>query len=158
MQMHSVTDATLPSTSIAGFAGRVLRGEVPPPPIARDLGFDLVSLAPGQAVVEYSVDLERHANPMGTLHGGILCDLADLAMGIAYGGTLQENESFTTVELTTNFLRPVREGTLTATAHVVHAGRSLGLIECDVHDDRGRLVARVKSTCMTQRGARAAGR
>lgn len=144
--------------AIRSYAARVLRGEVSPPPIAQSLGFELVSLAPGQAVVEYAVDLARHANPMGTLHGGVLCDLADLAMGVVYGGTLQEDESFTTVELTTNFLRPVWGGTLTATARLVHGGRSLGLIECDITDERGRLVARAKSTCMTLRGPQAAGR
>jgi uncharacterized protein (TIGR00369 family) len=157
-QMQQAVTTPAETNALGHYAARVLRGEVPPPPIARTLGFVLVSLAPGYAVVEYEVDLEQHANPMGTLHGGVLCDLADLAMGVAYGGTLGEGESFTTVELTTNFLRPVRGGTLTATGRLVHAGRSLGLVECDVTDERGRLVARAKSTCMTLRGAQAAGR
>ncbi|HZU78017.1 MAG TPA: PaaI family thioesterase [Dehalococcoidia bacterium] len=139
--------------AIASYAARVLRGEVPPPPIAQTLGLELVSVTAGQAVVAYRVDLGRHANPMGTLHGGVLCDLADLAMGIAYGSTLLEDESFTTAELALNFLRPAREGTLTAVARLVHAGRTLGLVECDVIDERGRLVARAKSTCMTLRKA-----
>ncbi len=144
--------------ALAGYAARVLRGEVQPPPIVRTLGFTLVSLAPGNAVVEYEVDLDQHANPMGTLHGGIVCDLADLAMGVVYGGTLQEGESFTTVELALNFLRPVWRGTLTANARLVSAGHTVGLVECDVTDENGRLVARAKSTLMTLRGARAAGR
>jgi uncharacterized protein (TIGR00369 family) len=49
----------------------------------------------------------QHANPMGTLHGGILCDLADAAMGIAYASTLEEGESFTTLELKINFFKPI---------------------------------------------------
>jgi len=156
--MQQAAIKTRAADPMGSYATRVFRGEVPPPPIAQTLGLGLVSLAPGQAVAEYRVDLERHANPMGTVHGGVLCDLADLAMGVVYGGTLQEGESFTTVELTINFLRPVFGGTLRATARLVHGGRSLGLIECDIMDERGRLVARAKSTCMTLRGPQAAGR
>lgn len=146
------------ATEVRTFAERVLRGETPAPPIARTLGFALVSCSPGEAVIEYRANIAQHANPMGALHGGILGDLADLAMGIAYGGTLQDGESLATVELTTNFLRPVFGGLLTATARLVHGGRSLGLVECDIRDERGRLVARAKSTLMTLRGGQAAGR
>jgi uncharacterized protein (TIGR00369 family) len=137
---------------------RVPRGELPRPPIARTLGLTLVALEPGRAVVALEVDPERHANPMGTLHGGVLCDLADLAMGAACAATLRAGESLATVELTMNFLRPVWEGRLTATARLVQAGRSLGLVECDVTDEGGRLVARAKSTFMTLRGEQADGR
>lgn len=49
----------------------------------------------------------RHANPMGTLHGGVLCDIADAAMGMAYASTLEEGETFGTLELKINFLKPV---------------------------------------------------
>ena len=124
-----------------------LRGERPPPPIARLLGFTLKSVEPGHAVFEMRAD-ERHHNPMGTLHGGVYCDLADLAMGYAYASTLGEGETFTTIELKINFLRPVRRGTLTAEARVVKAGGTLGYVECDVKDEAGKLVARAASTCM----------
>ncbi|MFQ5771237.1 MAG: PaaI family thioesterase, partial [bacterium] len=50
---------------------------------------------------------KQHANPMGTLHGGVLCDIADAAMGMAYASTLEQGESFTTLELKINFLKPV---------------------------------------------------
>jgi uncharacterized protein (TIGR00369 family) len=96
---------------------------------------------------------ERHHNPMGTLHGGIYCDLADAAMGYAYAATLAEGETFTTVELKINFFRPVRQGKLTAEARVVKAGSTLGYVECDVTDQTGRLVARAASTCMKLREA-----
>ena len=95
---------------------------------------------------------------MGTVHGGILCDLADAAMGFAYASTLQQDETFTTLELKINFLRPVWHTRLTATANVVQRGRTVGLVECDVRDAEGRLVARASSTCMTLRGAQAQGR
>ena len=95
---------------------------------------------------------------MGTLHGGIMCDLADAAMGFAYASTLQSDESFTTLELKINFLRPVWKTRLTASARVVHRGRTVGLVECDVTDAEGRLVARASSMCMTLRDAQAEGR
>jgi uncharacterized protein (TIGR00369 family) len=95
---------------------------------------------------------------MGTLRGGALCDLADAAMGIAYRGILTEGETFTTIELKINFLRPVWDAKLRAQATVVHAGKVVGLIECDILDERDRLVARASSTCMTLRGRLAEGR
>jgi uncharacterized protein (TIGR00369 family) len=133
--------------TILEFAERILRGEAAPPPIALLLGLALKAIEPGLAVFEMEVD-ERHHNPMGTLHGGIYCDLADAAMGYAYASTLTETETFTTVELKINFFRPVRMGKLTAEARVVKAGSTLGYVECDVKDASGKLVARAASTCM----------
>jgi uncharacterized protein (TIGR00369 family) len=130
----------------------MVRGEVPPPPIGRLLGFVLKAIEPGHAVFEMEVD-ERHHNPMSTLHGGIYCDLADAAMGYAYAATLGEGESFTTVELKINFFRPMLKGKLTAEARVVKAGRTLGYVECDVKDQTGQLMARAASTCMKLRGS-----
>jgi len=69
-------------------AGAILDGRAPIPPIAQLIGFRLLGIEPGQAVFELQVDLSRHANPMGSLHGGILCDLADAAMGFAFASTL----------------------------------------------------------------------
>ena len=171
MTKYSAAAAVLESTSLGSTAldpvalgsvapiasGRPKRRAAMPPPVASLIGFTLLSIEPGRAVIELVAD-ERHANPMGTVHGGILCDIADAAMGIAYAGTLAEGESFTTVELKINFLRPVWRGRLVATGHVVHGGRTTGLVECDVHDEEGRLVARASSTCMTLRGAMANGR
>jgi uncharacterized protein (TIGR00369 family) len=126
---------------------KLMQGEMTPPPIARLLGFNAKSIEAGHAIFEMEVD-ERHHNPMGTLHGGVYCDLADAAMGIAFAATLGKGETFTTIELKINFLRAVRKGRLTAEANVVKAGSTLGYIECDVRDQDGRLVARAASTCM----------
>ena len=136
---------------------RVHRGDAPPPPVADLIGFTLEDVEPGRAVVRLDAG-PRHANPMGTVHGGILCDIADAAMGIAYAATLDEGETFTTLELKINFLKPVRTGRLTATGRLVKGGRTVGLTECDVVDDKDRLVARASSTCMTLRGEQAVGR
>src|SRR5438034_11119785 len=136
--------------TITELAQKMLRGEEPSPPIGRLLGFALKAIEPGRAVFEMEVD-ERHHNPMGTLHGGVYCDLADAAMGYAYAATLGQGETFTTIELKINFLRAVRKATLTAEARVVKAGSTLGYVECEVTDQSGALVARASSTCMKLR-------
>ena len=131
----------------------MLRGDVAPPPVAELLGLRLVSVADGEVVFELDVRPE-HANPMGTIQGGVICALADAAMGLAYASRLEDGESFTTLELKTNYLRQVRDGTLVATGRVVHAGRTVGLTSCDVVDGEGRKVAYATSTCMTLREPR----
>jgi uncharacterized protein (TIGR00369 family) len=150
--------ATAETVDLGALSRAILDGRAPPPPIARLIGFRPSAAEPGRAVFELDTDLKRHANPMGTVHGGILCDLADAAMGFAYAGTLQEGETFTTLEMKINFLRPVWQTRLSATANVVQRGRTIGLVDCDVTDAEGRLVARASSTCMTLRGAQAEGR
>jgi uncharacterized protein (TIGR00369 family) len=79
-------------------------------------------------------------------------------MGLAYASRLQDGESFTTLELKINFLKPVWRARLQAVANVTKMGRTIGLVECEIHDDKGALVAKVSSTCMTLRGEAAAGR
>jgi uncharacterized protein (TIGR00369 family) len=128
-----------------------------PPPIAELLGLELVSGADGEAVMEMDAR-EEHTNPMGTIQGGVLCALADGAMGWAYVSQLGEGESFTTLELKINYLRPFWTGKLVATGRVVHCGRTVGLVECEIVDDQGRLIAHATSTCLTLRGEAAAGR
>src|SRR5438477_9902795 len=125
----------------------IIRGEAPPPPIAKLIGFNLISVKPGEAVVEFQAT-EAHANPMGTLHGGILCDIADAAMGIAYASNLNEGESFTTLELKINFLKPVWTAKLVAEGRVVKRGRTVGLTDCNIYDEQRKLVAFCTSTCM----------
>jgi uncharacterized protein (TIGR00369 family) len=128
-----------------------------PAPIGKLLGLKLLQAENGMAVVEFVAD-ERHANPMGTLTGGISSLIADVAMGFAYSTTIAADESFTAVDLKINFLRPVWKATLRANARVIHAGKHVGLVECDILDERQRLVARASSTCMTLRGQLAEGR
>jgi len=144
-------------TKMLDLTEAIARGDASPPPIDQLIGFDLVSVKPGEALVEFQAT-EAHANPMGTLHGGVLCDVADAAMGIAYSSNLDEGESFTTLELKINFLKPIWNARLLATGRVVKQGRTVGFVECDITDEKGSLVARATSTCMTLRGEEAQGR
>lgn len=125
--------------------------------IAKLLGMTLLFVEPEHAIITMEAGPQM-ANPMGTLHGGVLCDLADGAMGTAWATGLREGETFSTVELKINYFRPVWKATLTAEARVVRRGRTLGYIECDIRDEAGHLIAKSGSTCMTLRGERAAGR
>jgi len=104
-------------------------------PIGKLLGLMIRSSGAGRATVDFEAS-GRYANPMGTLHGGVLADLADAAMGVAYRSTLAEGDTFTTIELKINFLRPVWNAKLRAQARMVRAGKVVGLIECDAFDER----------------------
>jgi len=136
---------------------QLLRGEVAPPPVAGLIGLALVSCAEGEAVVELVAE-GQHTNPMGTVQGGILAAVADAAMGWAYMTLLADGESYTTLEMKINFLKPVWTGRLSGRARVRKAGRTVGLVECDVLDEADRPVAYAVGTCMTLRGEGATGR
>lgn len=126
-------------------------------PVARLIGFEAKEIADGRATVVL-VAGPQHANPMGTLHGGILCDIADAAMGMAFASTLAPEESFTTVELKINFFRPIWQAQLRAEGTVVQRGRTIGYVECEITDEENRLVAKAASTCTVLRGQKSAGR
>ncbi|HEY8491426.1 MAG TPA: PaaI family thioesterase [Dehalococcoidia bacterium] len=135
----------------------LMRGEAPSTPVAELVGFRLTAVEPGRALMVLDAGT-RHATLLGTVHGGIIGALADAAMAMAYASTLGEGETFTTLEFKINFLRPVWQARLTAEGRLVQGGRTVGLTECAIRDDRGRLVAQATGTCMTLRGDQAAGR
>jgi uncharacterized protein (TIGR00369 family) len=136
---------------------KILTGELPQPPIGQLLGFRLTELQEGMAVFEMESS-ERLFNPMGTLHGGVLCDLADAAMATAFATTLADNESMTTLDLKINFLKPVWNAKLRAVAKMIKRGSTIGLIECHVYDEKNSLVAHATSSCMALRGEKSKGR
>jgi uncharacterized protein (TIGR00369 family) len=126
-------------------------------PIAELIGFGVDEIGGGRAVGSLRTG-PQHANPMGTLHGGVLCDLTDAAMGMAFVSTLAADESFTTMALSINFFRPVWQTVLRAEARVVNRGKNVGYLECDVTDQDARLVAKATSTCLVLRGEHAKAR
>jgi len=126
-------------------------------PIGALIGFRVDDIKDGRAVASLSAG-PQHANPMGTLHGGVLCDIADAAMGMAFASTLAPDESFTTMSLSINFFRPVWRTLLRAEARVVNRGKNVGYVECDVTDQEGKQVAKASSTCCVLRGEHAKAR
>jgi uncharacterized protein (TIGR00369 family) len=130
-----------------------------PPPVAATVGFEVVSVERDAAVFSLDIQQQKHANPMGTVHGGILVDLADAAMGLACASRLERGESFTTIELKINYFRPVISGRVEAHAKVVNASKTVVYLESDiVFADSGKLVAKTNSSCLILRGEQAKGR
>ena len=130
-------------------ARRMIAGEGPPAPIASLLGFTLTAIEPGRARIELAAD-HRHANPMGTPHGGVLCDIADAAMGMAYAATLEEGETFTTLELKIQYQRAItlETGRVRAEGKLVTLGRRVAFAEGRLVDLSGRLHASATSTLL----------
>jgi uncharacterized protein (TIGR00369 family) len=129
-----------------------------PFPIMTTLGLRLIDVGEGRASFEMEAKTEVHSNPMGTLHGGVLCDLADAAIGTAHFTTIAEGESFTSIDLQINFFRPVWNDRIRADAKPVHRGRTISRYVCDITRADGKLVAQVMSTILTLRGEAAQGR
>lgn len=131
---------------LSQFVEKWLAGELELAPITKLLGVRPVSLGDGEARIELTAGEHLH-NAMGTVHGGVLCDLADVAMGAALATVTVDGESFTTLQLQMSYFLPVVEGRLSAHARVVRRGRGTAHLECDLEDGEGRLVARATSVC-----------
>jgi uncharacterized protein (TIGR00369 family) len=125
----------------------MIDGKLPVPPIADLIGIRLTNIGEGAVTMEMDAS-KKHWNPMKTLHGGVLCDIADAAMGTSFFTTLDEGERYTTVDLSVKFLSSVVEGKIIAHAYVVRRGRHLGYMECELRDADGALVAKANSSCM----------
>ena len=123
--------------------------ELPAPPIAELVGFELAEVGEGYA--SFVLDpAERHYNPLGTVHGGIAATLLDSAMGCAVHTTLGEDERYTTLELKVNFVRAITEATgrIAASGNVIHRGGRIATAEARLSDEDGRLLAHGTSTCL----------
>jgi uncharacterized protein (TIGR00369 family) len=125
------------------------RGELPLPPIAETLGLGRFGGEVGSIHVEL-VPEQRHYNPLGSVHGGVLSTLLDTAAGCSVHSTLAPGEGYTSLDLTVKFLRPatVESRLLRATGSVLHRGRRTALAEASLVDAEGRLVAHATSSCM----------
>ncbi len=129
-----------------------------PTPISLTLGIGLVEAGTGTATVKIDASKEIHGNQQGTVHGGLICELADAAIGTAHSTTIAEGESFTSIELKINFYRPVFNSVLLATAKPLQSGNTISHYICEVTRDDGKVVAIVTSTVMTLKGDKALGR
>jgi uncharacterized protein (TIGR00369 family) len=130
-------------------------GEIPPPPIAVLLGMTIEEIEEGRAVFGAEPD-EYHYNPIGVVHGSLAATLLDSAMGCAVQSTLPAGTGYTTLELKTNFVRPMtREtGPVLCEATVVHAGSRIATAEGRVFvAETGKLIAHGTTTCIVLNGA-----
>ena len=127
--------------------------KIPPPPIARTLGFRLVEAERAHALFECE-PAEFHYNPIGTVHAGLAMTLMDSAMGLAFVTTLDEPVAWTTLEVKANFTRPmtVDTGTVRCTGSVIHAGRRVATTDARIEDTDGKLFAHATSTILVVGG------
>ena len=124
-------------------------GELPAPPIAHLMQFDIVDLAEGR--VEFRCVLDESVyNPIGVVHGGLVCTLLDTVAGCAVHTTLPQGTAYTSIELKVNYLRAVHasSGPLTAVGTVVKPGRRVAFAEGEVRDAAGRVVATASSSLL----------
>ena len=124
-------------------------GVLPPPPIAMLMQFDIRALEEGR--VEFGCTLDESVyNPIGVVHGGLVCTLLDTVAGCAVHTTLPQCLAYTSIELKVNYLRPVHatSGPLTAIGRVVKPGRRVAFAEGEVLDAAGRTVATASSSLL----------
>jgi uncharacterized protein (TIGR00369 family) len=123
--------------------------ELPPPPMARLMQFDLVDVEPGKVVVTCEPDASMY-NPNGTIHGGLVCTVLDSVAGLALHSTLPAGKGYTSIEIKVNYLKPVRldAGPLSATGTVVKSGARVGFTEGVVTDASGKVVATATGTLL----------
>lgn len=127
----------------------MIDGTLPAPPVMHMLGMDDMSAEDGRVVVHLTPQ-EFHYNPLGTVHGGVLSTVLDTAAGCAVHSTLPSGVGYTSLDLSTRFLRPVTvaSGRLRCEGTVVSAGRRTALAEAKLFDATDRLVAHATSTCL----------
>lgn len=103
----------------------------------------------GRVVVQLRAQ-EFHYNPLGSMHGGVIAMLLDTAAGCAVHSTLEVGQGYTSLDLTTKFLRPVTvdSGLLTCEGTVIQRGRRTALAQATLADEQGRTVAHATSSCM----------
>lgn len=127
----------------------IMSGQLPPPPIAAHFDFGLVAVGPGDVTFVCTPD-ESAYNPIGLVHGGLVCTLLDSVTGCAVQSTLPAGVGYTSIEIKVSYLRPVHghTGELRARGWVTKPGRRVAFAEGDVRDSDGKVVATASSTCL----------
>lgn len=131
------------------FLQGMIDGTVPPPPIAASLGFTIVSVAPGRAEFQLEPQ-EYHFNPLGLVHGGVLCTLLDTVVGCAVHTTLESGWGYTSIDINVTYLRPVTmtTGTLTGVGTLTKGGRRVSFAAGEIRDAAGALIASATSSML----------
>ena len=122
----------------------------PASPAIKTLGIRIVKLEDGRALMEMDVSEKLH-NLSGTMHGGIMGDIADAAMGVALATTLGPDDEFTTVEFKISFLRPHVKGLLRAEGSLAKRGRRIAFTEATLTNAENQVIAKTTGTCLLTR-------
>jgi uncharacterized protein (TIGR00369 family) len=150
VEFHDPTVTAVGGAQLSGLGHlqAMLAGTLPPPPIAQLMGFGPTEVEQGRVVFTCTPDHSVY-NPIGVVHGGLVCALLDSVCGCAVQTTLPQGQGYTSVEIKVSYLRPVRAGdVLTAVGTVVKPGRRVAFSEGEVRDGEGRTVATATSTCL----------
>jgi uncharacterized protein (TIGR00369 family) len=141
--------AQIPTMSGMAYIRALIDGTVAPPPIAELMRMTLIDADVGTATFTCEPD-ESHYNPIGPVHGGLVCTLLDSAVGCAVQTTLPQGKGYTSVEIKVNYLRPVHAhtGTLTCVGTVTKPGSRIAFAEAAVTGADGRLLATASSTLL----------
>jgi len=147
----SVTETQIDLAALDGFEQlrAFFDGRLPAAPIADTIGLENFGGEPGRIHVEL-VPEQRHYNPIGSVHGGVMATLLDTAAACSVHSSLAPGERYTSLDLTVKFLRPVTtdSGRLRCEGSVIQRGRRTALAEAQLYDAQRRLVAHATSTCM----------
>ena len=148
-QYGVVSPEVLTSYDGLGFLSAMIAGRIPNPPMSEVLGFHLAEVEYGRAVFE-GLPEYRHYNPIGTVHGGFAMTLLDSALGCAVFSTLLKGDTWTTLEIKVNLVRPLTKdtGLVRAEGRIVHRGRTVATAEGDLKDGAGKLYAHATTTTM----------
>jgi len=126
---------------------RIIREKFQTNHFPKSLGIELDSIEHGSATLSLNVG-KQHLQLAGVMHGGAIATLIDTAVAFAIVGASQLGARFTTIEMKVNYLRPIREGRVTATARLIRDGRRIVVADCDVMDAHGKLAAKGLLTYM----------
>ena len=140
------------------FLESIRTGVLPPPPIATLLGFDVEEIGVGRVVFTCTPD-DSVYNPIGMVHGGLVCTLADTVIGCAVHTTLDQGLAYTSIDLAVSYLRPVTSdsGQLRATGRVTKPGRRVAFAEAEIVDGAGKVVATATGSCLVMEVPRTEG-
>jgi uncharacterized protein (TIGR00369 family) len=110
------------------------------------VGTEVSSAEEGQAAVSLQAE-QRHLNPSGTVHGGVISTLIDAAMAEALNTITEEDEQPFTIQITVNYMKPGKPGTLTSTAQVRKGGERITIVEAEVvQEDDEEVIALATGT------------
>lgn len=145
----AISAQALSAMSGLEFLRAIRDGKLPQPPIAELLGMRMEEIEPGRVVFVCQPD-ESFYNPLGIVHGGVACTLADTVAGCAVQTTLSSGVTFTSIDLNVSYLRPVttESGLLRATGQIVKSGRRVAYSTAKILDQSGKLVATATSSCL----------
>ena len=148
---HSPGPSTAKGLSMSGidYLQAMVDGELPQAPIAGLMEFGISEVEPGRVVFTCKPD-ESAYNPIGAVHGGLICTLLDSVTGCAVHSTLPQGKGYTSIEIKVNYLKAARlnSGLLTATGTLVKGGSRVGFSEGVVTDASGAVVATATSTLL----------